>query len=446
MTSIIDILERLESDNSRLFKEELLDNHCNNDLLKRVFVAVGDPYTNFYVNKFKMPPALGIGHDDTVVEQFLDEIYKSLSTRTVTGNAAKDLVVKLFKDMSGPQQKWCQRILLKNLRCGVSTTTVNKIWPGTIVGFSVQLAETLKTRHETGKGIIIEDSISYPVRIEPKLDGLRCIAVKNNGEVTLFTRSGSVLETLPRIKGLLENATWDNFVLDAEVMGADWNETASVAMSYKRGKDDSGMVLHVFDAMTFDDWREQESTLNLSDRTELASELVAKVNSTSVVTVDGKTVNNMKELLTFYNDCMEDGYEGIMLKDLNSKYAFKRSKAVLKMKPVTTYEGVIVGHYEGNVGSKREGMWGGFNVVMPNGVVTRVGGGYTDALKAEIDIDPDSYLGKIVEVEGQPDPMTADGLTRDGKVRFPVFTRFRDPRDVDAKLLKTAESFLKKSN
>lgn len=446
MPSIIDILEQLESDNSRLFKEELLNKHCNNSLLKRVFVAVGDPYTNFYVNKFKMSPALGISHDDAVIEQFLDEVYEKLSTRAVTGNAAKELVVNLFKNMTGPQQKWCQRILLKNLRCGVSTTTVNKIWPGAIVGFSVQLAETLKTRHEVGRGIIIEDFISYPVRIEPKLDGLRCIAVKNNGEVTLFTRSGSVLETLPKIKGILKNAPWDNFVLDAEVMGADWNETASVAMSYKRGKDDSSMILHVFDAMTFDDWREQESTLNLINRVELAAELVDKVNSASVVTVAGKTVNNVKELLNFYNDCMENGYEGIMLKDLNSKYAFKRSKAVLKMKPVTTYEGVIVGHYEGNLGSKREGMWGGFNVVMPNGVVTRVGGGYTDVLKAEIGIDPDSYIGKIVEIEGQPDPLSEDGLTRDGKVRFPVFARFRDPRDVDAKILKAAENFLKKSN
>ena len=132
---------------------------------------------------------------------------------------------------------------------------------------------------------------------------------------------------------------------------------------------------------------------------------------------------------------MEKGYEGIMLKDLNAKYAFKRSDAVKKMKPVATYEGVIVGHYQGNIGSKREGLWGGFSVVMPNGIVTRVGGGYTDILRAEIGVDPDSYIGKVVEVEGQPDPLTHDGFTRDGKVRFPVFVRFRSRTDVDRKVL-----------
>lgn len=445
MMSVIDVLELLESDNSRLFKEEVLEANCDNVLLKDVFVSVGDPYLNFFISKFKMPPPLGVESDDQVVETFLSSIKTELSTRNVTGNAAKLFVNDLFKNMTQRQQKWCQRILLKNLRCGVSTSTVNKAWPGAIVGFSVQLAETLTTRHETGRGIVIDDAVNYPVRIEPKLDGLRCIAVKQNGEVTLFTRSGSTLETLPRIKSLLEKAPWDNFVLDAEVMGADWNETASVAMSYKRGKDDSSMVLHVFDAMPFDDWRDQETILTLSDRVLLASELVSQTKSTSVSCVDGKIVNNLSELLKYYNDCMEQGYEGIMLKDPNAKYAFKRSKAVMKMKPVTTYEGVIVGHYQGNIGSKREGMWGGFEVVMPNGVVTRVGGGYTDVLRAEIDLGPDSYIGRIVEVEGQPDPLTVDGLTRDGKIRFPVFIRFRNEKDVDEKVVAAGKKFLKHS-
>jgi NUMOD3 motif len=101
----------------------------------------------------------------------------------------------------------------------------------------------------------------------------------------------------------------------------------------------------------------------------------------------------------------------------------------------TTYEGVIVGHYEGNRGTKREGMWGGFQVLMPNGVVTKCGGGFNDKQRAEIGIDPDSWIGRIVELEGQPDPLTPDGLTADGRIRFPVFIRERDPRDVDQKVL-----------
>ena len=435
--SVIDILERLENNNSRLFKEELLETHGDNELLKRIFVTVGDPYLNFYVNKFKMPKdqiTNDIG-DDKVIENFLDFITDSLSTRKITGNSAKDAVVSFFSCLTETQQKWCQRIILKNLRVGVQSTTVNKVWPGSIVGFSVQLAETLKTRYVEGEGIIIDDPILYPVRVEPKLDGLRCIAVKNGGEVTMFTRNGNTLDTLPTIKSLLEQVEWDGFVLDGEIMGRDWNESASVVMSHKKNKDDSGMVFHVFDAMTFSDWRDQECHLDLEDRVELVNELISKVSSESIIQVPGRTVNNKEELLSAYMTDTDAGYEGIMIKDLVAPYLFKRSSNIRKLKPIATYEGIIVGHYEGKRGSKREGLWGGFEVKLPNGIVTRVAGGFTDRMKAEINVDPDSWIGKIVEVEGQPDPQTGDGLTKDGKVRFPVFIRERDPRDVDQKLL-----------
>ena len=435
--SVIDILERLENNNSRLFKEELLETHGDNELLKRIFVTVGDPYLNFYVNKFKMPKdqiTNDIG-DDKVIENFLDFITDSLSTRKITGNSAKDAVVSFFSYLTETQQKWCQRIILKNLRVGVQSTTVNKVWPGSIVGFSVQLAETLKTRYVEGEGIIIDDPILYPIRVEPKLDGLRCIAVKNGGEVTMFTRNGNTLDTLPTIKFLLEQVEWDGFVLDGEIMGRDWNESASVVMSHKKNKDDSGMVFHVFDAMTFSDWRDQECHLDLEDRVELVNELILKVSSESIVQVPGRTVNNKEELLSAYMTDTDTGYEGIMIKDLVAPYLFKRSSNIRKLKPIATYEGIIVGHYEGKRGSKREGLWGGFEVKLPNGVVTRVAGGFTDRMKAEINVDPDSWVGKIVEMEGQPDPQTGDGLTKDGKVRFPVFIRERDPRDVDQKLL-----------
>lgn len=441
MDTVIDILEALESDNSRLFKEDVLRRHRQNDLLKRVFVAAGDPYVNFFVNKFKTPPALGTGEDDHVVSEFLDTIYTELSTRSVTGNSAKELVVDLFKGMTTPQQKWCLRILLRNLRVGASESLVEKTWPGAIPKFSVQLAESLASRHEPGRGIVITDPVEYPVRVEPKLDGLRCIAIKHAGSVTMFTRSGSPIETLPTIKAALESADYDDFVLDGECMGQTWNDTASVVMSHKTAKDDSGMRYHVFDAIPFEDWRSQSEGDPLIDRIEVVRELVETISSDSVVAVSGAKVSSEEELMQFYSKTMESGYEGIMLKSLKSPYVFKRSDAVLKLKPVQTYEGVVVGHYEGNRGSRREGLWGGFLVLMPNGVVTKCGGGYNDKIRAEISVDPDAWIGKVLELEGQPDPLTKDGLTVEGKVRFPVFVRVRDPRDVDPKVLSAAAAW-----
>ena len=443
MESVIDILEFLESDNSRLFKEEVLRNNADRKLLKQVFIAVGDPYINFFISKFKAPKPLAEAtiSDDGTVMAFLDLLTNYLATRKLTGNAAKAAVESFFTGLNARQAKWCTRILLRNLRVGASESLVEKTWAGAISKFAVQLAESLESYHEPGKGIIIAGPISYPVRVEPKLDGIRCIAIKRAGAVTMFTRSGSPIETLPTIKSVLEEAPWDDFVLDAEVMGRDWNESASVVMSHKTAKDDSGMILNVFDAMVFDDWRDQSNDSPLEDRIAVAKELVAQVASEHVVQVEGITAANQDQLLKFYGKAIETGFEGIMVKKLGSPYIFKRSDSVMKLKPCATYEGVIVGHYEGNRGSKREGLWGGFLVVMPNGIVTKVGGGYNDKIRAEIAIDPDGWIGKIMEVEGQPDPLTTDGLTSDGKVRFPVFCRVRDEADVDPKVIAAGNIF-----
>lgn len=445
MSSVFGILETLESDNSRLFKEEVLERNRGNVLLKKVFVATFDPYVNYYVNKFRMPPALDSSVDDDEQLKTFMEVLRRLSIREVVGNEAKSLVEITFQTMTAAQQKWCCRILLKNLRCGVQETTINKIWSKAITKFTVQLAETLTSHFEKDKGIVIDDPLKYPVRVEPKLDGLRCVVVKNKGEVTMFTRNGTVLETLPTIKAAIESATWDDFVLDGEVMGSDWNESASVVMSHKKNKDDSNIIYHVFDAMHLDEWKEQSNGFELNDRVELVQELLSGVPHTSQLKqVGGIVAKTQKELLEFYSKSMEEGYEGIMVKDLKSKYSFKRSDSVLKLKPVTTYEGVVVSSYEGRRGSKREGLWGGFEVVLPNGVVTRVGSGFTDKLKAEINLNEESWIGKVVELEGQPDPLTHDGLTKDGKVRFPVYIRTRDFSDVDPKVIEAGTLYLEK--
>jgi hypothetical protein len=194
--------------------------------------------------------------------------------------------------------------------------------------------------------------------------------------------------------------------------------------------------------MPFVDWRDRDNPMPLHERVELVEELVKQVSHRSVVQVAGVDVSSQEDMLRFYSSCLDKGYEGIMVKDRNALYTFKRSSAVKKLKPTATYEGVVVGSYEGTRGSKREGLWGGFEVVLPNGIVTRVGGGFSDKLKAQIDLDPLSWVGRVLELEGQPEPGTADGLTKDGRVRFPVFLRERDPNDVDGRVIAAGTAHL----
>jgi DNA ligase-1 len=434
--NVIEILEQLESDNSRLFKEKVLTDN-KDDLLLRGFLTMAfDPWKNWGVAKYNRPDPLpgNSNHEDVELSTFM-VLLEALNRRVVTGNKAREAVEVAMSQFDAVGQKWCERLLWRNLRCGVSATTINKIWPGSIVPFAVALAESLTTVGVNGD-FKITDPVKYPVRVEAKLDGLRLIAVKNRGEVSLFTRSGTPIETLPKIVQAIKDLKHDDIVLDGEVMGEDWNESASVVMSSKAKKDDSTMRYHVFDCVNFEDWQQQKSETHYRARLLDISMIVGDVQGTPFRYVKSTTANDETELRQFYNECLTEGYEGVMLKRLDTPYQWKRTDAIVKMKPVATEEGVIVGWHLSSEKTKRAGQFGGFLVLTPNGVVTKVGGGYTDSIKSQIQIEgPDTYIGRIVEAEHQP-PFTADG-----KMRFPVFSRFRSAADVDQKVLAAYEEY-----
>ena len=428
--NVIEVLEQLESDNSRLFKEKVLTEN-KDDLLLRDFLTMAfDPWKNWGVAKYNRPdPLPGNGnHEDVELSTFM-VLLEALNRRVLTGNKAREAVEVAMSQFDAVGQKWCERLLWRNLRCGVSATTINKIWPGSIVPFAVALAESLTTVGVNGD-FKITDPVKYPVRVEAKLDGLRLIAVKNRGEVSLFTRSGTPIETLPKIVQAIKDLKHDDIVLDGEAMSSDWNESASIMMSSKSKKDDSTMRYHIFDCVKFEDWQQQKSETHYRARLLDISIIVGDVQGTPFRYVKSTTANDETELREFYNECLTEGYEGVMLKRLDTPYQWKRTDAILKMKPVATEEGVIVGWHLSPEKTKRAGQFGGFHVLTKNGAVTKVGGGYTDAQKKQIQEEgPDTYIGRVAEVEHQP-PFTVDG-----KLRFPVFSRFRDPTDVDPAVL-----------
>lgn len=456
---VIEILESLEAVSGRLEKEAILRNHKDNYGLKQVMLFTLDPTIDFGIKKFNK-----VNSKDKflLIEVYKEFPWKSFlamlaqfNMRAITGNAAKKAVEDFYSHCDDVSKKWVERIILRNLRCGVNTSTVEKIWPGLLTSFEPQAANTLdvviydKTKKRNpcpepdytsartvqnpenpDEYFVFLDSVSFPRWVDPKFDGLRTVAFKRNGKVELKTRNGSAIDTLPQIKKTLEDLPYDNFVLDGEGMAADWNQSSSIIMSDKNTKDDSDMVYRVFSGLTIEEWDKQVSTTSYESRKDKVSSILGELRSNSKVQpVQGKIVKTYVDIINYYLQCLSEGYEGIMIKDLNAPYAFKRSDAILKLKPSATYEGVIVGWYEGNKGTKWEGKFGGFSILLDNGIITNCGGGFKDEHRIEFGKNPESYYGKILEVKGQPP------LTKDGKIRFPRWThKFRDWKDVDPKL------------
>lgn len=443
--SIIDVLECLESAQGRREKEQILRQNADNLLLKEIFVAALDPYITYGITKFgrlPRPRASLLGRErDSILGSFVEYIKTSLASRSVTGNDAKDAMKRAFYDMDEMLQKWCLRILVKNLRCGVQETTINKVWKNLIRTFSCALCKTVETVPTPDGSFVITERIHYPTFVEPKLDGLRMLAVKFGGSVTLYTRNGRVIDTVPRIAKAIESDPRDNVVFDGEIMASDWAESNSIIMSKKNRKNDKNIFYNVFDIISHKSWIDQNNTELRMNRHNALVEWSNNLPSDSPLRlVESTIVNNERELLDAYNKYVSEGYEGVVIKEPAMPYIFKRSKALLKLKPVTTYEGVIVGWYAGRTGTKHEDGFGGFNMILPNGVITNVGSGFVDEVRARIEANPETWLGKIIEVEGQPP------LTPDGKVRFPTFVRERSIADVDKAVLAAYEAHQQQCN
>lgn len=453
----LDTLDAVEATSSRTEKERLLRLALTDEHLKRVFLYALNPYKTFYMQKIKPPSknikragatiedasatlfSLGFAKAECSSEARFDAFFAlldSFADRTLSGNVARIAIDKQLTDMTEQEQKWAIRVITKKLRCGVSEETVEKLWPGMVPRFDVQLAETVEfTNAKRIEDLRPLTPLQYPMWADAKLDGLRCVAMLyGDGTVELRSRNGQLYEDFPSIEAALKDAARDalkdlpggGVVLDAEVLGANWNETQSVAFSKKNKKDDSGMRLNIFDAVLLDEWKARKSIVPYRKRLDWVQSFLVQAGSEKLVGVPGRIVHDEVEMLAFFIECLNVGYEGIMLKSLDAVYVFDRSKAVQKCKPYSTHEGKIVGFFEGKAGGKRAGKLGGFLVKLPNGVVTRVGGGLKDAQLDEFWARGEAAMrGLIVEVRGQ-------FLTDDGKVRFPRFMRFRDEADVAA--------------
>lgn len=408
----LDLLEAIEATSKRTEKERLLAQV--GEVGRTLIQYALDPYQTYGVKDVEAPEGTIGATDDIECDiVWFEQLLEQLRRRVLTGNEARDKIRSSLAALSPRTAKWFHRVLLKDLNCGLAAKTVNKVFPGLVPTFEVALAEDAKGAVPT---------LQYPVWVDYKLDGIRAVAIKDaSGRVTLYSRKGHEITTLPTIVELLTRYPAP-FVMDGEMMSVSWNDTQSTLFATKNVVDDSAVFYNVFDAMYPEQWFGKNCEMPYTQRRELAATIIKGISDTRIRLVGGQVANSKKQVEDFYKGALDQGYEGIMIKDPNMPYMFKRSKAIIKLKPHQSWEGVVVAVENGDPNGKWAGRFGAF-VVDINGVRTHVGGGYTDEMREEITKNPTAYIGRTMELKGQE-------MTKDGVVRFPVFLRWRNEEDV----------------
>ena len=411
-----DIIQKLESDNSRLFKESVVADHIDDGLFVTGLQYALDPLVTFGVQQ--VPEKKDPTGEGLLPEDFYD-MADALIKRDLTGHAARDaILVAMAKATQEEWNDWYRRILIKDLRCGVSVKTVNGVAPNTIPVFGCMLA------HDGAKH---PKKITGECIIEYKYDGVRVIAIVQNGSATLYSRNGKLLTNFPHIEEALSKPEYNDTVFDGEVMSDDF-QSLMKQVHRKSGAQTEDAYLALFDVLSLDEFMEGEGSQDAMER-KLALEEYRDVED-CIKVVDYWVVNFDKpegqELFDDLNKtALEKGYEGLMIKPTHDIYKCKRSHAWLKVKPFIEVTLSVVALEEGT--GKNEGLLGALVVEgEDDGKFFRlnVGSGLTDENREQIWANQDAVIGQLVEIRADAATQSQDSDDV-WSLRFPRFKTFR---------------------
>jgi len=423
-----EVIAELESDNSRLFKEGVVRREAeagNTEFFTGAKQAL-DCMVTFGIKQVAEKSGDGKG----ITADAFWQTASRLARRELTGNDAQTAVNYLR--MNAKEQEWNQwyrRILIKDLRCGVSEKTINNVVKEinedyTVPVFSCQLA------HD---GANHESKVSGKKFIEVKLDGVRVITIVfPSGVVNMYSRNGKELVNFPHIaqqfakhaKLLREPA-----VFDGEVMSSSFQDL--MKQVHRKDNVEAGdAVLNLFDIITLKDFQAGVSTRTQIERStwlkqwmEPIAEHMPNVTVVGQELVDLSTEEGAARFRAINESAIAGGYEGIMIKDPEAGYETKRSVAWLKQKPFIEVTLEVKDVEEGT--GKNLGRTGALVCSGSDDgklITVNVGSGLTDAMRTSIWADTSAVIGQLVEVRADAITQNQDGTY---SLRFPRFKSFR---------------------
>jgi DNA ligase-1 len=409
------IIQKLESNNSSLFKQDVIEQEMDSLFIHGATKCL-DPLVTFGVKQvpFSEQDGEGITFDE------FNDLATDLEFRQLTGHAARDAIQALCDKATNEQwNDWYRRILIKDLRCGTGAKLINKVKKDTIPLFGCMLA------HDGAKHPKKIAGVCY---IEYKYDGVRVIAIVRNGDATLYSRNGKLLENFPHINEALSKPEFEGMVFDGEVMSEDF-QTLMRQVHRKEGAQTEDSYLAVFDMLTLEEFNEGGTTMSAIDRRDRLTQLSSLFNY-RIQLVEATLVNlDLDEGQAQFKDmnklALDEGYEGLMIKPAHDGYKCKRSHAWLKIKPFIEVTLKVVALEEGT--GKNEGLLGALVVEGEDDgkfFHLNVGSGLTDENREQIWADQNNVIGQLVEIRADAATQSQDADDT-WSLRFPRFKTFR---------------------
>lgn len=436
LDDVYDALEDMASTPSRNLKLEKLGVHLGEvPWLKETIIYALHPHMHYYINKLPKSKATKYSYGNEQIFAFLNGM--------IALKGATDGHKQYLADISGYSQKTrtvVERILKKDLRCGVSIKTAQKF----ISKDDLPLYEVMKPYGDNpfpGKqwdkfinlvGLGLGEDILWAI----KVDGYRVsyVTVHKDGSVEYLSTNGKPYDNFKVFdEEIILLARFLNYKygikypmkFDGECVAKDGDfQTMQKQARRIRNVDSDMFRLLLWDVICDRPYFERYELLDFLPTTSGERydflETVSKTDS-KVFRLEHKPFNSMlpDKASELARKVIADGNEGIILKTSHHLHQFERSDDWFRIKALYLKgEGIevdlpVIGFEYGRKGTRLEKLLGKF-ICEYKGNRVGVSGKLSDDQRKKYMED----LPSVIEVN-------ADSETNDGSLRLPIFQRAR---------------------
>lgn len=425
MNKVSSLFDILANTSSRKSKEKIIKENKDNELFVKSLTFLLDDFTVTGISKKKISKKITNRESELVIHSI-----EGMFNYLIKNNTGRDediyQIQKFIENQDSSLKEFLEGLVTKSTRLGITAKTLNKIIPDSVREFGVILAEPYSKNMNKVNGK--EDFI-----LTTKLDGVRNVAIVENGNVECFSRQGQIVEGLIEVEK--ELATLPNGVYDGELMAitegiADSKEIFAETIKRSRVKGKKvGLKFVVYDYIAdVNDFYKGIDKTPCIERKNTLKAIIYEKNLKFIHYLEpiyiGKEVDKICILL---NEEVAKGEEGLMINLANAPYECKRVKTLLKVKQFADADVLVTDVLEGD--GKNKGKLGAIEIEFEHeGNLYRcnVGSGFTDSERELYWNNKDLLLGKIVTIqyfEITPNDNGGYGM------RFPVWlNRIRDDK------------------
>ena len=397
------------------------------DLLKEILEYTYNPHKKYKIDEGKYDKiTTTIGNKLNLHQEDWNDFKSFLDTLAEKKSATdKDvLAIKTFIDKY-EEADFLKMVLFKDLRLNMNIKKFQKIWPNFCVEPQVQLAQKF-------------EGVKYPYSLySRKLDGLR--AYYKDGVAISRTNKPHKTEPLAHITAQLKQfVDYDAWVYDGEIIylnpdgTEDFTKAISLARSDNRTPECDNLYYCIFDMIqkeafenktpdvaTFkDEYTRMKAHLGIVEE-KRDWYVTSQPNILLLKQVDETGLEELQQNRIKYN------YEGIMIRNADAHYEYKRSNNIRKIKEMQDTEVKLLG-MEAGTGKFANTL--GAMVADYNGYELKIGSGFSDEQRKHYWQHRDEYVGKYVKVKYFEKTVNQQGGE---SLRFPIFLCFRDPETME---------------